>query len=271
MKLGISSYSYGWAVGVAGHRPARPMDAFDLLDRAQAYGVHVVQYGDNLPLDRLTVAERAALRREAEQAGVQVEVGARGIDPAHLQGYLALAAHFGSNILRTVIDTATHHPGEDEVVQTLRPVMAAFAREGVCLAIENHDRFPARLLRRLMERIDSPAVGICLDTANSLGAQEGVRLVAETLVPWIVSLHVKDISVRRLPHLMGFVVEGRPAGEGDLDLPWLLEYIRMEVPQRVNAILELWPPPEDSLEKTIEKEAAWVEASLRYLRQLIPD
>ncbi len=38
-----------------------------------------------------------------------------------------------------------------------------------------------------------------------------------------------------------------------------------------SAILELWTPPEASLEETIAKEAAWAEASLDYLRKHFPD
>jgi 3-oxoisoapionate decarboxylase len=271
MKLGISSYSYGWAVGVAGHEPVSPMTPLDLVARAADLGVHVLQIGDNLPLDQLSEAELSKLKRRTEQAGIQVELGARGIAPEHLRRYLALAGRFGSNILRVVIDTAVHRPSEDEVVELLRPVMPEFEGARVRLAIENHDRFAARSLALLMERIGSPAIGVCLDTANSLGAQEGIGYVAEVLAPWVVNLHVKDFSIRRLDHLMGFLVEGRPAGEGDLDVPWLLEFVRNRVPRDINVILELWPPPEERVEDTLAKEDAWVQSSVRYLRGLIPE
>ena len=49
MRLGISSYTYGWAVGTDTHRPPGALTAHDLIDRAAAFGVRVVQLCDNLP------------------------------------------------------------------------------------------------------------------------------------------------------------------------------------------------------------------------------
>ena len=118
MRLGISSYTYTWAIGVPGHPPARPMGAIELLDKAAQLGVRVVQIADNLPLDRLPPGELDALERRAATLGIGIEVGTRGIAPDHLRAYLRLAERFHSPILRVVVDTATHQPGEDEVIET---------------------------------------------------------------------------------------------------------------------------------------------------------
>jgi sugar phosphate isomerase/epimerase len=66
------------------------------------------------------------------------------------------------------------------------------------------------------------------------------------------------------------VIEGRPAGQGRLDVPWLLKRLK-EAGRDPNAILELWTPEQDSLEATIAKEDAWARESIEYLRTLIPD
>lgn len=268
--LGLSSYAYGWAVGVPGHEPARPMTALDLLRRAADLGVRVVQIADNLPLHTLPAADLDALEAYARDRDLRIEVGTRGIAAEHLAAYRALAERFGTDVVRVVIDTATHHPNADEVVALLRPQMAAFEAARVALALENHDRFPARTLARIIEQVNSPALGICLDTANSFGAEEGLRTVVDILAPWVVNLHVKDYAVRRLPHQMGFLVEGRPAGEDDLDVAWLLDAIDAHAPRPLNAILETWTPPEPDLDATIRKEAAWVEAGVAYLRSYLP-
>jgi len=118
--------------------------------------------------------------------------------------------------------------------------------------------------------VDSEYVGICLDTVNSLGALEGSEAVVEVLGRWAVTLHVKDIVVRRAVHSMGFTIEGRPAGQGQLDIPWLLRRLR-EMGRDPNAILELWTPPEETLAETMAKEAAWATAGVEYLRRFIPD
>jgi sugar phosphate isomerase/epimerase len=140
----------------------------------------------------------------------------------------------------------------------------------VCLALENHDRIPARHLARIVEHIGSPNVGICLDTVNSFGALEGPEVVIEALTPWTVDLHLKEFTVRRFPHKMGFTVEGRPLGQGRLDVPWLLAKLE-EQDRDPNAILEQWTPPADTLKATIAREAAWVAESVAFARRFIPD
>src|ERR1035438_1018875 len=57
MKLGIGTYSYMWAIGFDGARPASPMTAMALLEKARGLGVRVVQYGPNLSLESLSEVE----------------------------------------------------------------------------------------------------------------------------------------------------------------------------------------------------------------------
>ena len=61
MKLGISSYTDSWAVGIPGHLPERPVRPIDLLEKARALGARVVQIADNMPLHLLLAAELKVL------------------------------------------------------------------------------------------------------------------------------------------------------------------------------------------------------------------
>jgi sugar phosphate isomerase/epimerase len=267
MKLGIGSYAYAWSIGVPGYAaPREPLTAVGLVRRAEEMGVQVVQIADNLPLDALSEGEFDALIREAQRLKVQLEVGTRGLQSANLEQYLGIAQRCGSPILRMVVDTRGHHPAPEEVIAVLRPWMATFEAVGVTLAIENHDRFKVRTLVDIIQNLESEYVGICLDTVNSFGALEDPVRVIETLGPYVVNLHVKDFRVRRADHNMGFVVEGTPAGHGMLDVPELLRQLGT---RDFNAILELWPTPESDADTTAAKEAAWVQSSVKYLRQYI--
>ncbi|MBN1418431.1 MAG: sugar phosphate isomerase/epimerase [Planctomycetes bacterium] len=268
MRLGLGSYACAWAIGVPDEPPARPMTAIGFLERAARLGVRVVQAADNLPLDRLSPEAFAAFERRAAELGIDVEVGTRGIGIEHLRAWVALAARIRSPILRLVVDAAAHKPSPDEVVETLRPLLPDLDRAGVTLAIENHDRFRSSALARIIERLGSDRVGVCLDAVNSFGSLEGPQAVLATLGPWVVSLHIKDFRIRRADHRMGFLIEGTPAGRGALDVPWLLHTLA-DLGRDPNAILELWTPPEPSVEETIEKEAAWTAESIAYLRTLI--
>ena len=270
MRLGISSWTYTWAIGVPGYPAEQPMTALGLVDRAAELGVHLVQIADNLPLDQLSPTELDALKAYASESDISVEVGTRGIGHDNLRTYLGLAELLKSPILRVVVDTDDFHPDPDDVVDILKAIVPDFERAEVCLAIENHDRFKARTLAQIVKRVGSAYVGICLDTVNSFGALEGPEVVLEALGPLVVNLHVKDFTIFRASHLMGFAIEGRPAGQGKLNVPWLLEELA-GLGLDPNAILELWTPPEETLAATIAREDAWAVESVDYLRRLIPD
>jgi sugar phosphate isomerase/epimerase len=167
-----------------------------------------------------------------------------------------------------VPDTETARPTPAEVVQALKAVLPDFERAGVCLALENHDRFPADALAMILRQIDSERAGLCLDTANSIACLETAETLLEVLGSRVVNVHVKDYCISRLPHQKGFVVEGRPAGQGQLDIPGLLGALRSRG-RNLSAIVELWPPPEPTIAASIAKEEVWARDSIRYLRRFI--
>ena len=270
MKLGISSYTYTWAVGVPGSQPREPLGAMGLLEKARTLEIDVLQIADNVPLDRLSDDEIASLGAAADDAGVIIEVGTRGIDSEHLQRYLDLAARLRSPILRVVVDTVDHQPSPETIVETFNGVAPELARSGIVLAIENHDRFRADIFADIVARVGGRHVGICLDTVNSFGAREGVREVVACLGPLTMNLHVKDFHVHRVDHQMGFVIEGRPAGQGHLDVPWLLRQMR-RYDRDPNAIIELWTPPAESVEATIAREDEWARQSVSYMKRILPE
>ena len=267
MKLGLGSYAYAWAIGVPGYPPAgKRMDAFGLVRRAAQLGVHLVQIDDNIPLH--IEPDLDALLEETRLLEVDVEVGTRGIGHEHLRAYMQIARQFHSPILRIMVDTREHQPQPEEIVETLRELAPEFERENRVLAIENPDRMKARTLAEIIEQIGSSQVGVCLDVLNALAALEGPDVTVETLGPYVVNLHVKDFAVRRANHGMGLALEGRPAGKGILDVRWLLERLH-GFGREFNAIIELWPPLEASIEQTIRTEDRWAAESVAYMQTLI--
>jgi sugar phosphate isomerase/epimerase len=244
------------------------MTALGLLQRAVYLGVGVVQIADNLPLQTLSDAEVDELDACAQADGLAIEVGTRGMAAENLERYLALAQRLGSRILRVV--AGPDESDYDALRRSIGAILSACEDGGIVLAFENYELFQARELADFIASFGSDAIGICLDTTNSLGAGEGVREVVEALGPLTVNLHVKDFAVRRADHKLGFTVEGRPAGQGQMDIPWLLEQMRASG-RDPNAIIELWPPPEPDVSMTIRKEAQWAEQSVRYMRTLISE
>lgn len=278
MKVGLGSYALDWSIGVPGHEPREPMDVVAVLDFTRSEDVSLVQIADNLPLHTLNPEKRAALKSRADREGIAVEVGIRGIQPENLARYIPIAGEFGSPILRAVIDAKDFHPSIPEIVEILRDSVPLCEKHGVIIALENHDRFKAREFVRIIresgggtgeERARGAApIGICLDTVNSFGALEGPEVVTETLIDYVVSLHVKDFTIYRPSHNMGFILEGTPAGEGMLDIPGIITKLT-ERKIDCNAVLELWPKPEATPDETAAKEKEWARKSLRYLKDLI--
>jgi sugar phosphate isomerase/epimerase len=266
-RLGLGSYAFAWAVGVPGHRPERPLSCADLVRRAAAHGLRVVQLCDNLRPDALDDAELAELRALAAAAGVELQVGARGSSVESLRRQIEVCRALKSELLRVVVDSTGDTPAPAEVVRRLRSVLPELADAGLRLAIENHDRFDCATLLGILDDTASDRVGICLDTVNSFGALEGPGVVVDRLLPRTFNLHLKDFVIRRHSHQMGFEIEGAPAGTGRLDIPGLLARIRA-LPWPVDAILEQWVPPAATLDDTLARELQWADASLGYLLPL---
>jgi sugar phosphate isomerase/epimerase len=270
MKLGLSTFAYTWSFGFAGKVPAAPLDAFTFLHKAAGLGARVVQIADNVPLDTLSADERRRVHALAKESGIQVEVGMRGLIEEKVLANLAIAKEFQSPVLRIVTDTSTFKPDPAEIVAIVRRLKGPLEAAGIALAIENHDRFTAPVLASIIADVASPCVGICLDTVNSFGALETPEVVIETLGPLAVNVHLKDFTIKRPWHSMGFLVEGTAAGEGRLKVPYLLE--RMKVFGREpNLILETWVAPEERLEDSIAKEQDWTARGFANMRRLIPD
>jgi sugar phosphate isomerase/epimerase len=269
MRLGISSYTFGFAIGADGSRPVDALTAIGLVDRAKQMGVGVLQIADNMPEETYTPASIDAIATYAERQGIAVELGTRGCQPEHLRRFIELAHRLQSPILRVVTDKGSDEPSVAEIIERFTSVAEACRKAGVVIAIENHDRLKSKVLAAIAAALPE-TVGICLDTVNSFGAFEGPEVVVETLGPYTVNLHLKDFAVVRYPSMFGFRVEGRPAGQGSLDIPWLLAKLKA-FGRDCNAILELWPLQQATEAESIRLEAEWADSSVRTLRRWIPD
>jgi sugar phosphate isomerase/epimerase len=269
MQLGVSSYAFGWAVGLPGHAPENPFNELDLLAFARGQKLSVVQVGDHLPIHTYDLARLTRIRESASAGGeeIRIETGARGLTESHLQRYIDSSKILRARLLRFVIDGPGYEPAAKEIIALLRSAGSLLVEADLVLGIENHDRFPAKTLRSIIEAVGSERVGICLDTVNSLGAGEGLDQVLDQLGPHTVNLHIKDFAVSRVPSAMGFVVEGRPAGGGMLDVPAILN--RLKSHRRCEtAVLETWTTTGHTLADTIDRERRWAEESLAYLKPL---
>lgn len=269
MRLGLSSYTFTWAIGVPGSPPPEPMSVCALLEKACSLGINLVQIADNLPVEeRLTPDDCEMLLDYSVAKGISLEMGGRGLTPEHTMKCLIAAETIRSPILRMVIDSGDFKPEIREIKKIIRDLLPEFESRKISLAIENHDRLKAREFEDIIVSAGSEWVGICLDSVNSMGAGEGFEAVSDILIPYTLNFHIKDFMISRVSHKMGFTIEGRPAGEGMLNIPELIQRLS-EAGKCKSAILELWTPPLKTIEETIMREDEWAVRSIRYLEHIL--
>jgi sugar phosphate isomerase/epimerase len=266
MRLGLSSYTYTWAVGVPGRLPEKPLSAYDLVDKAFSAGLSLVQIADNLPLENFSDNELQMLLSYATHKNVSIEMGGRGLSPEHTLKCLKTAKTLKSPILRMVIDGSGFEPDIETISGIIKDMLPEFEAANIKLAIENHDRFKACEFEKIIQSTESKFVGICLDSVNSMGAGEGFEEVSRILLPYTINLHIKDFTIRRVSHKMGIIIEGSPAGKGMLNIKELIDRLII-LKQCDSAILEQWTPPETVIEDTLKKEEQWALESIDYLKK----
>jgi sugar phosphate isomerase/epimerase len=270
MKLGISSYTYAWAIGIPGAVPDHPLTALQLLEKARDLGVGLVQFGPNLPLDQLPGKELQEVVKRAGSWRIDLEMATRGLDPDHLRRQIQFARRMGVILLKTTPERADGTvPLRTEMASCLRALVEDLVEGDLRVAVDN-SRIPAADLNELLNPLGSPWLGAALDTANPLAIPQGWQLSVRVLAHRTLSVQIKDFFVQRAWHGMGLTVEGRPAGKGQLNIPWLVDSfaaLRVEP----SAIVESWTPQQPTLPETITLEEAWAKQSVEYLRRFIPD
>ena len=193
MKLGISSYSLTWAIGVQGRFPEKRLNELDLLNVAKELKLGLVQIADNMPLHEMSEEQIHDLSQKANDLHIELEAGANIMTSSNLERYITIAEKIKSKILRFAIDGKDYHPTIAQVISIIKNAEPELKKRNIILALENHDRLFAGEYRNIIEEVNSPRVGICLDCANSLGKGEGFHEVVKELAPYTVNFHLKEV------------------------------------------------------------------------------
>lgn len=268
MKLGLGSYAFRWSIGI-GDRPApQPMTAMELLEIAHAHGLAVVQYADNMPLDRLSVDEHLALKARADELGIALEVGTQSFDAAELARYIPIGQRLGAGILRVALDAEDAQIAVPDLAAQLRELLPDGKRAGLRFAIENHFNYPSARMVELLDTVADPALGVCLDVANSICAGEWPMETVRMLAPYAINLHFKDYRITPDPYGVGFRIHGTPLGEGRAELGWVLDQLA-HCPPEMSCLLEHWLMPLEDMAETRALEHDWLARSVAAARRLL--
>jgi sugar phosphate isomerase/epimerase len=97
------------------------------------------------------------------------------------------------------------------------------------LAIENHKGWRAAEQAAWVKRISSEWVGVCLDMGNNISLCELPDETFETLTPFAIFSHIKDMGVEEYSD--GFLLSEVPFGQGVIDLKARIAQLRRKDPQ----------------------------------------
>lgn len=211
MIPGVDSYCFHRYFGDAypglESDPGERMDAWGFLDRALELGAGGVSLeacylpADGPSLDRL--------RERLDADGMErvwawghpdgLGSGTRPEAADDLARHLAAARRVGAGVMRICCGGRRTRPDDwpshrDALLPLLRGLLPVAERHGVVMAIENHLDLLSDELVELVERVNSPWLGVCLDTANNVRLGEDPLAVVQRLAPWVRATHVKDVA-----------------------------------------------------------------------------
>jgi sugar phosphate isomerase/epimerase len=260
--IGLGTYAFFWQHSALA---PKPLSLADMLRRTRGLDVDLFQICDYESILGLSQAELRDLRSLADDLGITLELGTRGVQTDHLARYLTLAETLGASVVRSMINTAEHRPTLAEAEALLRTALPAYEAAGVTVALETYEQVRSADLVSLVEAVASPSLGICLDPANSVAALENPVDVIDRCAPYVANIHAKDFAFTRRGGWVGFTLEGVPLGTGLLDYDHLLEAVT-PAERGINQIVEHWLPLGETIEDTIALENNWNTSNLQYLR-----
>jgi len=231
VKLGIDLFSLrsqNWS----------PLQYLDYCAKQQAKVVH---FSEVRFIGGLEPANLKSVRRRAEELGIEIEIGMKSICPTskmfdakegtadeQLARMIDSAVLVGSKIVRAVLGSSDDRkPGPlsrhmEAMSQVLRRARSKAMDAGIRIAIENHaGDMQSHQLKTLIEESGRDFVGACLDSGNPLWTLEDPLVALDTLSPYVLTSHVRDSAVWRVPQ--GAAVAWVRMGEGDVHID---EYVR---------------------------------------------
>jgi sugar phosphate isomerase/epimerase len=135
-------------------------------------------------------------------------------------------------------------------------------------AIENHADYRSGDLLQLLEMVDRASLQIQLDTGNAFAVAEEPVDAARALAPYVVSTHIKDMTIRPLTdparHGEWCKVLGSGIGEGDVDIPAIARILQENAPDpdTLPFCLEIEPPPGSDHIRLCKEGVAFVNKNL---------
>lgn len=238
MGIVIHSYWKRWQGKYSSLKFPPFAHALDVLDHVRDLGVGSLQ----TVVNGWTAEMAGSVRATCESYNIKIEgsitLPKNENDMGRFEKELRTAKDAGATIFRSAtggrryelfssLEEFKHF--KNGAVRSMQLAEPIARRHRVRIGIENHKDFHAAELAEILGRISSPHLGACVDTGNSIALLEDPMQVVETLAPYAVTTHIKDMAVQETP--TGFLLSEVPLGQGILDLPRMFEIFEKHNPQ----------------------------------------
>ncbi len=237
-KLGIDDFSFNirHRAEKAGYTPKVTHDPLTFLKYCHSIGAGGLQCG----IGRRDEAYTKELRAFVEDNNLFIEdsvwLGGK-VDLERFEAGVACSRAAGARAIRGFCGGRRYEQFDkreqfDEfaerswkAIESVAPIVEKYR---IPLAIENHKDWLIPHMLKMLKRIDSEYVGVCIDTNNSFALLEDPMDLVKAYAPWAHSVHLKDMAVCEYED--GFLLADVVFGEGTLDLPRIVDIIRKARP-----------------------------------------
>ena len=267
------------------------------LDQAKRLDCHVLQPCAPLPKDDPEAL--AKIKAKMEEYDVEFELGCprevfelagpNGEEAKKVvQAEIDFAKAFGAKIMRCgygmlIMETTRFYkgpgkPGKQQyadILASLKIAAPMFEAAEMYFAQENHLDFTGAELAAIYEEINSPYMGIAIDTANGFCIFSDPNEEIQLMAPWAITSHMKDAQVvdkTQEGDYFPLIPVGCACGEGSIDFPAAIEAIRTKAryPEGFHLIVEQgWFAYKlDGVDEFAFRHEQ-IEKSIAYLKELV--
>jgi sugar phosphate isomerase/epimerase len=244
-------------------------------------GLHL----DDVILDSLEPAYLHRIRDKAREMNFYLEYNFSmnaDYDPTlnhTIEEGFEIASHLGADIGKVSIDvrrprplaSSKFHPEViaqlQDFVHKVQAALSAIEKTGICLAVENHaDAFSEEILW-VLDQIDHPLVGACVDTVNGYHVTEDPTIAVTNLAPRAFTNHFRDGRIEYMP--WGVKLHGVAVGDGDLDMKRAYELLQANAhTNRINIELDM-EGDLDNMENSLRIEQTALKRSVDFCRNVL--
>lgn len=290
LELFMHTYSlhfwgFGSMWGIDGYVFPKAFTLYELMDKAVEWeldGLHVTK----ADLEDISPEHLAEVKAEADKRGLLLDFNAsfNDIDPrlnVTIEQAIDIARGIGSNIVKWGLDIKRPRKlyGSrfcPEVMGQLierynqfKAALPLLEKYNISFAIENHtDTFSDEIIW-LVEKLNHPNVGVCVDSMNPLYVMEEPEPCVKKLLPYSIYTHFSDDLITC--DLMGVHSVGGAVGQGSMDCELMIKQYRELSPMtRITFENECCMLREDEpLEDAKAREMQACIDSIKYLRNVL--